>query len=79
MFKDIPDVEKLILQTVEHRSADDCLRLYSKPSDIDCASLCVCMCLYSKCGWDHVVEGVVMLGFNLMDSCAPKTSSECST
>lgn len=32
--------------------------------------------MYSKCGWDHVVEGVVMLGFYLMDSCAPKTSSE---
>ena len=30
----------------------------------------------SKCGWDHVVEGLVMLGFHLMDTCAPKTSSE---
>ena len=74
MFKDIPDVEKLILQTVEHRSADDCLRLVNHQILIVPLSH-VCMCLYSKCGWDHVVEGVVMLGFNLMDSCAPKTSS----
>ena len=36
--------------------------------------LSVCDC--SKCGWDHVVEGLVMLGFHLMDTCAPKTSSE---
>jgi Fanconi anemia group I protein len=30
---------------------------------------------HSKCGWDHVVEGLVMLGFHLMDTCAPKTSN----
>ena len=28
------------------------------------------------CGWDHVVQGLVTLGFTLMECYAPKTSGE---
>ena len=28
----------------------------------------------SSCGWDHVVEGLVMLGFQLMENAAVKSS-----
>ena len=30
----------------------------------------------SACGWDHVLQGLVMLGFNLMELYAPKSQCE---
>lgn len=33
----------------------------------------------STCGWDHVLQGLVMLGFNLMELYAPKSASKLSS
>ena len=70
---DVPDMDGLLMEIIEHRLVETCnnnimdIRLYGQ--------LCSC----SACGWDHVLQGLVMLGLNLMEVYAPKSASKFST
>ena len=75
VHKDSVDIEKLLMDAVEHRSA---LLLSVKTYCKESIYFCVCFqyMLCSASGWDAVVDGLVWLGFNLMETYAPKSSSE---
>ena len=79
VYQDAPDMEKLLLDTVQHRY--NVHAFYSKlpiqsplhlPPSLPHLSP---SSLSSVCGWDHVIQGLVVVGFNLMDSFTPKSAS----